>query len=150
MHIPYAEEYQNNSFPDSWKNFVHAQAAETRRSFCLSVNARYEAKSVVSLELLLVERVLCCRPSPICCSEKTIGPVGCLMATVGFWLRTATGSGSCLVEASTDEVWLAAIATVGAQIFVSTIFRGLNFRRNKFLWVVVAHENLTLTKNYLL
>ena len=36
------------------------------------------------------------------CSEKTIGPVGCLTATVGFWTRTAAGSGSCLAGASTD------------------------------------------------
>ena len=40
--------------------------------------------------------------------------------------------------------------TVDAQIFVGTIFRGLNFRGDKFSWVVVAHENLTPTKNYLL
>ena len=60
--------------------------------------------TIVSLELLLVERVLCCQLPPICCSEKTIGLVGCLMTTIGFWMRTATGSGSCLVEASTDEV----------------------------------------------
>ena len=39
--------------------------------------------------------------------------------------------------------------TVGAQIFVGTIFCGLNFRGDKFSWVVVAHENLTPTKNYL-
>ena len=30
------------------------------------------------------------------------------------------------------------------------IFHGLNFRGDKFSWVVVAHENLTPTKNYLL
>ena len=37
------------------------------------------------------------------CSEKTIGPVGCLTATVRFWTRTAAaGSESCLAEASTD------------------------------------------------
>ena len=40
--------------------------------------------------------------------------------------------------------------TVDAQIFVGKIFRGLNFRGEKFSWVVVAHENLTPTKNYLL
>ena len=40
--------------------------------------------------------------------------------------------------------------TVDPQTFVGTIFRGLNFRGDKFLWVVVAHENLTPTKNYLL
>ena len=40
--------------------------------------------------------------------------------------------------------------TVDAQIFVGTIFRGLNFRGDKFSWVVVAHENLTPMKNYLL
>ena len=39
--------------------------------------------------------------------------------------------------------------TVDAQIFVGTIFRGLNFHGDKFSWVVVAHENLTPTKNYL-
>ena len=38
------------------------------------------------------------------------------------------------------------IPTVDAQIFVDTIFRGLNFRGDKFSWVVVAHENLTPTK----
>ena len=42
------------------------------------------------------------------------------------------------------------VCTVGAQIFVGTIFRGTNFRGDKFSWVVVAHENLTPTKNYLL
>ena len=40
--------------------------------------------------------------------------------------------------------------TVDAQIFVGTIFRGLNFHGDKFSWVVVAHKNLTPTKNYLL
>ena len=39
---------------------------------------------------------------------------------------------------------------VNAQIFVNTIFRGLNFHGDKFLWVGVAHENLTPLKNYLL
>ena len=42
------------------------------------------------------------------------------------------------------------IHNVGTQIFVGTIFHGLNFRGDKFSWVVVAHENLTPTKNYLL
>ena len=54
-----------------------------------------------TLESLAVEQVPCC-PPPICCSKKTIRPVGCLTATVGFWTRTAAGSGSCLAEASTD------------------------------------------------
>ena len=40
--------------------------------------------------------------------------------------------------------------TEDAQIFVATIFRGLKFCGKKFSWVVVAHENLTPTKNYLL
>ena len=40
--------------------------------------------------------------------------------------------------------------TLDVQIFVGTIFRGLNFCGDKFSWVVVAHENLTPTKNYLL
>ena len=40
--------------------------------------------------------------------------------------------------------------TVDAQIFVGAIFRGLNFRGDKYSWVVVAHENLTPTKIYLL
>ena len=40
--------------------------------------------------------------------------------------------------------------TVDTQIFVGTIFRELNFHRDKFSLVVVAHENLTPTKNYLL
>ena len=33
---------------------------------------------------------------------------------------------------------------------MGTIFRGLNLRGDKFSWVVVTHENLTPTKNYLL
>ena len=44
MRIPFAEEYQNNMVSQiSGENFAHAQTAETRRSFHLSVNARYEA-----------------------------------------------------------------------------------------------------------
>ena len=31
--------------------------------------------------------------------------------------------------------------TIDAQIFLGTIFRGLNFRGDKFLRVVVAHKN---------
>ena len=42
------------------------------------------------------------------------------------------------------------VDTVDAQIFVGTIFRRLNFCGDKFSWVVVAHENLTPMKNYLL
>ena len=40
--------------------------------------------------------------------------------------------------------------TLDVQIFVGTIFRGLNFCGDKFSWVVVAHKNLIPTKNYLL
>ena len=43
--------------------------------------------------------------------------------------------------------WISVIkTTVGAQIFVGTIFHMLNFHGDKFFWVVVAHENLTPRK----
>ena len=38
--------------------------------------------------------------------------------------------------------------TVNAQIFVDTIFRGLNVCVDKFSWVVVAHEKLAPRKTY--
>ena len=37
--------------------------------------------------------------------------------------------------------------SVNTEIFVDTIFQGLNFCGDTFSWVRIAHENLTATKN---
>ena len=50
----------------------------------------------------------------------------------------------CRCCSSVCLVWQAPY--VNAEIFVATIFCGLNFCGDKFLWMRAAHENLTTTK----
>ena len=73
----------------------------------------------------------------VCCTSiaqfKRQSKCGCLKAN-----RLV----ACLHSNNRDEA-----STVNVEIFVATIFHGLNFRTNKFSWVRVAHENLTVPKN---
>ena len=63
MRNPYAEEYQNNSFPDFWENFAHVQTAETRLSLFASLPARVSERAWGPRLWVICDYV-----APPCCS----------------------------------------------------------------------------------